>query len=140
MKRAKLQEKYILLCRQLACIISLYNKRKGSATMTKQKNIKVVIVEPRKPARLEVIVNNLTVLQKLVGGYIECIKQEGYDIIINEEGKLMDLEPNFGLYGGMDFVAGTAIFAGVNYDEGEFKSLTTEQILEILTVFSGREK
>jgi len=107
--------------------------------MKKESNIMVVIVEPQKPARVERIVNDLSNLQKLVGGYIECIRQDGFDIIINEEGKLMDLEPNFGLYDGMDYVAGTALFAGVNYDEGEFKSLTQEQIKGILNSFSRRE-
>jgi hypothetical protein len=108
--------------------------------MTKQKNIRVIIVEPEKPARLETIVNELSNLQSLVGGYIECIREEGFDIIINEEGKLLELEPNFALYGGRDYVAGTAIFSGVDYNEGEFKSLTDEQIKFILTIFERRER
>jgi hypothetical protein len=108
--------------------------------MKKESNIMVVIVEPQKPARVERIVNELSNLQKIVGGYIECVRQDGFDIIINEEGKLMDLEPNFGLYEGMDYIAGTALFAGVDYDEGEFKSLSQEQIKGILNSFSGREQ
>jgi hypothetical protein len=108
--------------------------------MKKESNIMVVIVEPQKPARVERIVNELSNLQKIVGGYIECVRQDGFDIIINEEGKLMDLEPNFGLYEGMDYIAGTALFAGVDYDEGEFKSLSQKQIKGILNSFSGREQ
>ena len=108
--------------------------------MKKEKNILVVIVEPQKPARIERIVNDLSNLQKLVGGYIECVRQDGFDIIINEEGKMMDLEPNFGIYDGTDYIAGTAIFAGVNYDEGEFKSLTEPQAKGILNAFAGREQ
>ena len=107
--------------------------------MSKQKNIKVVIVEPDQPARVETIVNELSNLQKLVGGYIECIRQDGFDIIINEEGKLLDLEVNFGIYGS-DYVAGTAVFAGVNYEEGEFKSLDDRLIKGILAVFKNREE
>ena len=100
--------------------------------------IKVVIVEPNKPARVELIPNALETFQEIVGGYIECIREEGFDIIINEEGKLDELEPNFILYGGKDFVAGTAIFSGVDYSEGEFKSLTDEQIKFILKIFEKR--
>lgn len=107
--------------------------------MKKEKNIKVVIVEPSKPARVEVIENALSNFQNLVGGYIECIREDGFDIIINEEGKFIDLEPNFGIYEGQDYVAGTAIFAGVDYDEGEFKSLSDQQVKGILMAFRERE-
>ena len=100
--------------------------------------IKVVIVEPNNPARIELIPNALETFQEIVGGYIECVREEGFDIIINEEGKLEELEPNFGLYGGKDFVAGTAIFSGVDYDSGEFKSLTDEQTKFILSIFANR--
>jgi len=108
--------------------------------MAKQKNITVIIVEPEKPARIETIENTLTNLQSIVGGYIECIREDGFDIIINEEGKLLDLEPNFGIYEGRDYVAGTAIFAGVDYNEGEFKSLSEIQLNSILRAFGGREQ
>ena len=86
--------------------------------MKKEKIIKVVIVEPSQPARVEII----------------------QDIIINEEGKFIDLEPNFGIYDGQDYVAGTAIFAGVDYEEGEFKSLSDQQVKGILFAFSGRNE
>jgi len=104
----------------------------------KPESIKVIILEPSKPVRVEVIKNELNVLQALVGGYIECVRQEGFDIIINEEGKLMDLEPNFVLPNG-DYIAGTAIFAGVNYDEGEFISLPDEHIKFISSLFKRRK-
>jgi hypothetical protein len=107
--------------------------------MKREKTIAVVIVEPYKPARVEMIENTLEAKQKIVGGRIECIRLDGYDIIINEEGKLEALEPNFGIHNGMDYVAGTAIFAGVNYDEGDFISLTPEQRKFIVRQFQGRE-
>jgi hypothetical protein len=110
------------------------NKEIGGKNMAKEKHIIVVILEPEKPARVETIENTLANLQKIVGGYIECVREEGFDIIINEEGKLLQLQPNFLIYGG-DYIAGTAIFAGVDYNEGEFKSLTDEQIEFILSVF-----
>jgi hypothetical protein len=107
--------------------------------MKKEEQIKVIIVEPSKAARVEVIQNDLKTLQSLVSGYIEHIREEGFDIIINEEGKLLELEPNFALFGG-DYIAGTAIFAGVDYRQGELKSLTTEQIKMITAVFKGRNE
>lgn len=94
----------------------------------KEKKIKVVLVIPEKTPVEMVIDNDLSVFQGLVGGYIECIRFDGYDIIINEEGKLEGLQPNFLIYDGADYVAGAAIFAGVNYDDGEFKSLTDDQV------------
>lgn len=106
--------------------------------MTKQ--IRVIIVEPKKPAVVTNIPNTLEAKQKLVGGHIECVRFDGFDIIINEEGKMENLEPNFSIYDGMDYIAGTAVFAGVDYDKGEFKSLTTDQINMILKGFHRREK
>jgi Domain of unknown function (DUF3846) len=102
------------------------------------KRIEVIIVEPNQPARIETIPNTLEAKQKIVGGYIEVIRMDGFDIIINEEGKLIDLEPNFGIYGGQDYVAGTAIFAGVNYETGDFKSLNEVQKTLILRNFEER--
>lgn len=104
----------------------------------KEANIKVIIVEPNKPARVETIANELKTLQGLVGGYIECIKTEDFDIIVNEEGKLHELEPNFHIYNGQDYVAGTAVFAAVNHKIGEFKSLNDKLIAFILEVFEER--
>lgn len=104
----------------------------------KEKQITVLIVEPNRPARIETINNNLQTFQRLVGGYIEHIRQDGYDIIINEEGKLINLEPNFAIYGGQDFIAGVAIFVGIDYMRGDCKSLTDEQIKGISQSFKRR--
>lgn len=89
--------------------------------MKKEKKIKVVIVEPNQLPRMETINNNLETFQKLVGGYIEVVRSNEFiDIIINEEGKLIGLEPNFGLRNG-DVIVGTAIFA--SHKGEEFASL-----------------
>lgn len=102
--------------------------------------IKVVVLVPNEVARITTIDNTLENLQAIVGGYIEVIRQDGFDIIVNEEGKLLDLEANFALYGGADYVAGTAIFVGADYSTGEFISLTDNQIEAIISVFKRREK
>lgn len=107
--------------------------------MSREQHIKVVIVEPMKPARVETIPNTLEELQRLVGGYVEPVREEGFDILINEDGKNLDLQPNFALYGGFDYIAGTAVFAGVNYSKGEWISLTESQIDFIKGCFKRRE-
>jgi hypothetical protein len=102
--------------------------------------IKVVILEPNEVPRVETIDNTLETLQAIVGGYIECIPTNVHDILVNEDGKSLDLEPNFALYGGRDYVAGTAIFIKTDYQTGDFVSLPEEQIKFITGIFKGREK
>ena len=55
-------------------------------------------------------------LQKIVGGYIQIIpSNDGRDVVLNEEGKLMGLEPNpratamVSLFPG-DYLAGNVLF------------------------------
>lgn len=107
--------------------------------MKKEKTITVVIVEPSQSARVEKIENTLVAKQEIVGGRIEFLGMDGFDIIFNEEGKFEDLEPNFGIFGGRDYIAGTAIFAGLDFNEGESISLTPEQIKFITGQFKERE-
>lgn len=104
----------------------------------KETDIKVVIVEPNKPARVEVIGNDIKVLQGLVGGYVEAIKLDDFDILVNEDGKALELEPNFHIYNGQDFISGTAVFTGVDYKKGEWKSLSDEVVAFITEVFEAR--
>jgi hypothetical protein len=107
--------------------------------MAKEEMVSVVIVEPNKPAKVKVIKNTLEAKQAIVGGLVECLGFGDYDILLNEEGKFLDLEPNFGIFGGQDYIAGTAIFIGSDYDSGEFISLTPEQRASIVSQFNGRE-
>lgn len=102
--------------------------------------IKVVILEPNEVPRIETIDNRLETLQAIVGGDIELIPTNDYDILVNAEGKFIDLEPNFALYGGRDFVAGTAIFISTDYETEDFTSLPEEQIKFITGIFKRREK
>lgn len=78
--------------------------------------ISVLIVDPGKRPRHVNIENTLQNLQRTVGGYIEVVHiATDLVVICNEEGKLMGLEPNFGLCG--DVFCGTCIFAGVDGEE-----------------------
>lgn len=53
-------------------------------------------------------------LQKIVGGKIETVYMGGLILIVNEEGKLLGLEPNFRMVNGVfsDIIVGTAVVVG----------------------------
>jgi hypothetical protein len=70
-------------------------------------NLQVLIVPVDAKPYLKEIPNTLDELQKIVGGRIEFIgTKEGYNMFCNEEGKLMELEPNIYIHGKLDFIAG----------------------------------
>ena len=72
------------------------------------------------------IENELEEFQELVEGYIEVVSiANTLDMIINDEGKIKDLEPNMVIAG--DLICGDIIFANSN-DEGDFESLSDENI------------
>lgn len=98
--------------------------------------MKVLVITTKGEYEEREIDNNLKTLQDIVGGYIEYvdISQDGLQMIVNEEGKLMDLEYNLGatllyntthLYN--DMILGNAIIVNTD-DEGENKSITKEDI------------
>lgn len=74
--------------------------------------------------------DTLETLQGYVDGYIEYVTiDDGIDMIINEEGKINGLEPNWVatlLYGQFDVIVGDALVVGVK--DGENITLTDEQI------------
>lgn len=85
------------------------------------------------------IENTLEEKQKIVGGYIECtslLDDDEVVIICNEEGKILDLPLNRDI--GHDILAGTFIIAGDDYENGDFKSLTPEQIEKYKKRFDER--
>lgn len=88
--------------------------------------MRVLIIEPMKEPHVVDIENDLKSMQDLVGGQIEVINLEDDIVMVdNEEGKLIGLEGNRRV--GRDIIAGTFFLCGSN-DEGEFVSLTEEQI------------
>ena len=93
-----------------------------------QRNIRVLVVEPNKLPKEEIIPNRLQNKKKIVDGLIEYAYLEedrAVVIICNEEGKINGSEPN--RYIGHDVLFGTFIIVGDN-DTGEDRSLTDEQI------------
>lgn len=69
----------------------------------------------------------LETLQKLVGGFIECVDLDTDTLIIcNEEGKIIGLPPNRKI--GNDIIMGDFLIVGADDKNERFKSLTNEQI------------
>lgn len=101
----------------------------------KDKTMKVVMVEPNKPAYITEIGTDLKSLQEAVGGLIEVI---GYlhdpnaIMVGNEEAKLIGMEGNRRFLEGI--VAGPFFICGVSGED--FCSLTEKQCEEYVRLFS----
>lgn len=75
--------------------------------------------------------NELETWQGIVDGYIETFPlTDDIIVILNEEGKLRGLKPNFAIHcfgGGFEMIVGDVAF--ISYDnEGNFASLTDDHI------------
>ena len=95
-----------------------------------EKKIKVVYKEPGKQGEVLEIENKLEEFQRLVGGYIEVVHLwQRFLIICNEEGKLLELEPNLMLENN-DVICGPIVVVG---DAGEeFRGLTDSEIKHLI--------
>lgn len=95
-----------------------------------EEKIKCLLVKPYElPKEIE-IDNTLEAKQKLVGGYIEqafLSKDDSVVLICNEEGKINGMKPNRNI--GHDIIFGPFLIVGNDYENGGYKSLTSEQIL-----------
>ena len=108
--------------------------------MSRPAKMRVVIVEPGQYAREAEIDNTLEAEQAVVGGLIDVICQWPDDkacLILNDEGKIIPLEPNRDLPECEDVVFGTFFICG---DGGEdFCSLMDEQVQRYLERFRQPE-
>lgn len=98
--------------------------------------IKGLLVKPYKLPEIIEFKNTLEAKQDLVGGYIECVYpqiEDGVVFICNEEGKINGMQLNRDI--GYDIIAGPFLILGDDYVNGEFKSLTEEQITKYKKVF-----
>ncbi len=96
------------------------------------KTIRVLVVEPMRPCRVQEVPDELDVLQAIVGGNIESVSvfNDSATLICNEDGIALGLPPNRPLVdqNGLpyDFILGTFFITGV--DGEDFVSLTDSQI------------
>ena len=93
--------------------------------------IKGLLVKPYElPKEIE-IEDKLENYQRLVEGMIECVYlQNDRDVVLvcNDEGKINNMPLNRDI--GYDIIAGPFLILGDDYENGDFKSLTEEQILK----------
>lgn len=110
-----------------------------SKTQKPDNLMRVVYVEPNKPAYEAEIRNSLEAEQRAVGGYIEAVYNDDDTIIIcNEEGKLQGLQGNRHLDNGTSIIAGSFFIVG---DGGEdFRSLTDEETEKYISKYSQPEE
>ena len=104
----------------------------------KEKELKIVLKKVGENPEIMNIENTLEKKQELVGGLIEVVPVlKNILLVCNEEGKLDNLLPN--LIFPYDYIAGDCFFVGDDYKNGDFKSLTNEQIIEIKELCKKRE-
>lgn len=109
----------------------------------KEQTIKVLKVAPKKEPEVVYLENKLRPLQEAVSigapevGLIEVVNMElGVDLLLNEEGKLIPLEPNRRFNG--DILCGVFYVIGHN-DEGDFCSLSDTNIRKYTEIFKNPE-
>ena len=103
-----------------------------------KEKIRIVLKKVSKEPKVMNIENSLESKQKLVNGLIEVVPvTDDILLICNEEGKLENLVPN--LVFDHDFIAGDCFFIGDDYENGDFKSLTDEQIKEVFDICKKRQ-
>lgn len=105
--------------------------------------IRVIMLEPNRRAKIAMIDSSLKAMQTVVGGRIEVVYpfQDAVGIVCNESGKLDRLPLNRGLRteaGEMyDILAGTAFVVGLEGDG--FASLNDAQMKKYLNLFKYPE-
>ena len=93
--------------------------------------LRVVVKEVGKKAKVEIVENTLEAFQEVVDGYIEILPlNSNLVIVLNEEGKLLDLETNINISNGSakDNLVGNILFVNTNNDLGTFESITDENL------------
>ena len=101
--------------------------------------MRAIYKAPGKDPQTVEIENTLSVLQQIVGGYIETVRISDNGILImNEEGKLLGLEPNFYLGAIGDTIVGPVLIVGENGDE--FADLPADEADEIERILKEASK
>lgn len=104
--------------------------------------MKVLVVEPQKPCRVQEI-NSLADMQRIVGGDIEAVYpfQEPVALVCNSDGKLLGLPMNRPLLDEdrlpYDIICGTFFVAGLG--QQDFVSLTDEQIQRYKSLYRRKD-
>lgn len=98
--------------------------------MGKEKFVRVLTCKVAETPKVEMIENTLASLQEFVGGFIEVsYAVEGITMIVNEDGKRQNLNPNF-IIRSFDVVVGNVLFIGSADDD--FASISDDEILTVI--------
>lgn len=98
--------------------------------------MRIVVKKTGQFPELKEIHNELTEFQSIVGGYIECIPISNNILcVLNEEGKLMGLPPNF-IFND-DIIAGDVFFCSANGED--FDSLSVSDADWLMNVLNLME-
>jgi len=102
--------------------------------------MRVVYVEPNKPAYEAEVEHTLKGEQRAVQGYIEAVylENDGTCIICNEEAKLRGMEGNRRFGDGTSIIAGPFFVVGLTEDD--FRGLTDEEVTKYMDRFSEPEQ
>lgn len=103
----------------------------GLVEIEEVEKLKIVFKAVGEDPKIMEIENTLEAKQELVGGLIEVVPYKNDLLLIcNEEGKITDLKPN--LKFDYDFIVGDCFIVGDDYENGDFKSLTDEEIKVVI--------
>ena len=107
-----------------------------SKTQKPDNLMRVVYVEPNKPAYVADVEHRLEAEQKAVGGNIEVVylNDDNIGIICNEEAKLNGMEGNRRFGDGSSIIAGPFFVCGLTEDD--FRSLTDEEVTKYMDRFA----
>ncbi len=95
--------------------------------------LRILYVEPGKPAYEAELGCDLRLLQKAVQGYIEHVYLDDVILVCNEEGKLKGMPPNRKLESG-EIIAGPFFLVGETGED--YVSLTDAQVQKYLQMFT----
>ena len=118
-----------------------FKQIKFDETQTKKPDnlMRVVYVEPGRPAYEAEIPHTLEAEQKAVDGLITCVYNDDETAIVcNDEGKLRGMEGNRHLNNGKTIIAGPFFVCGLTEDD--FRGLTEQEVQTYLERFAQPEE
>lgn len=102
------------------------------------KTLQVIVLRVGKAPVVEQIPHGLEAMQKIVAGYIECVRlkgtpyEHGWDLWCNEEFLLHDFQPNRMV--GPTLTIHGDFFIAAHDDEGETIGLTDAEVRELMPI------
>ena len=107
--------------------------------------MRILLIEPERPAVEKEIDGSLRSMQEIVGGTIQAVYPfaDAIALICNDEGKLLGLPPNRALCDdagrAYDVIVGTFFICGAPVGAENFTSLTDKQMEKYKKVFARPE-